>query len=89
MFKDVTIPLFKAGLIASWILVFMPSLRELSASILLWTTETKVISVVIIDLYEENLFGPISAIAVTLLIITLLAITAGFRLVGRDFMKSG
>ena len=84
-----TIPLFKAGLIASWILVFMPSLRELSASILLWTTDTKVISVVIIDLYEENLFGPISAIAVTLLAITLTAIAAGFRMVGRDFMKSG
>ncbi len=89
VFKDVTIPLFKAGLIASWILVFMPSLRELSSSILLWTTETKVISVVIIDLYEENLFGPISAIAVTLLVITLAAIAAGFRLVGRDFMKAG
>ncbi len=89
VFKDVTIPLFKAGLIASWILVFMPSLRELSASILLWTTDTKVISVVIIDLYEENLFGPISAIAVTLLVITLTAIAAGFRMVGRDFMKSG
>jgi iron(III) transport system permease protein len=88
VFKDVTIPLFKAGLIASWILVFMPSLRELSASILLWTTDTKVISVVIIDLYEENLFGPISAIAVTLLLITLAAIAAGFSLVGRDFMKA-
>jgi len=89
VFRDVTIPLFKAGLIASWILVFMPSLRELSASILLWTTDTKVISVVIIDLYEENLYGPISAIAVILLIITLTAIAAGFRMVGRDFMKAG
>ena len=61
---------------------------KLSASILLWTTDTKVISVVIIDLYEENLFGPISAIAVTLLLITLTAIAAGFGLVGRDFMKA-
>lgn len=89
VFRDVTIPLFKAGLIASWILVFMPSLRELSSSILLWTTHTKVISVVIIDLYEENLFGPISAIGVTLIVITLVAIAVGFRLVGRDFMKTG
>jgi len=88
VFKDVTIPLFKAGLIASWILVFMPSLRELSASILLWTTETKVISVVIIDFYEEALLGPISAIAVVLLGITLTAVLLGFRVVGRDFMKA-
>jgi len=78
----------KVGLVASWILVFMPSLRELSASVLLWTTNTKVISVVIIDLYEENLLGPISALGVVLLLITLVAILAGFRLAGRDFMKA-
>ena len=88
VFRDVTIPLFKVGLIASWILVFMPSLRELSASVLLWTTETKVISVVIIDFYEEALLGPISAIAVMLLGITLTAVVLGFRVVGRDFMKA-
>ncbi|MFQ5852487.1 MAG: ABC transporter permease, partial [Candidatus Binatia bacterium] len=88
VFRDVTIPLFKVGLIASWILVFMPSLRELSASILLWTTDTKVISVVIIDFYEEALLGPISAVAVVLLGITMSAVLAGFRVVGRDFMKA-
>lgn len=88
VFRDVTIPLFKVGLVASWILVFMPSLRELSASVLLWTTNTKVISVVIIDLYEENLLGPISALGVVLLLITLVAILIGFRLAGRDFMKA-
>ncbi|MEK6711031.1 MAG: iron ABC transporter permease, partial [Nitrospinota bacterium] len=88
VFWDVTVPLFKVGLIASWILVFMPSLRELSASVLLWTTNTKVISVVIIDLYEENLLGPISALGVALLAITLFAIFIGFRLAGRDFMKA-
>lgn len=88
VFKDVTVPLFKTGVIASWILVFMPSLRELSASVLLWTTNTKVISVVIVDFYEESLLGPISALGVLLLLITLVAIAAGFRLVGRDFMRS-
>ena len=88
VFKDVTIPLFKTGIIASWILVFMPSLRELSASVLLWTTNTKVISVVIIDFYEETLLGPISALGILLLLITLVAIVLGFRLAGRDFMRS-
>ena len=88
VFKDVTVPLFKTAVIASWILVFMPSLRELSASVLLWTTNTKVISVVIVDFYEETLLGPISALGVLLLLITLVAIAVGFRLVGRDFMRS-
>ena len=88
VFKDVTIPLFKTAVIASWILVFMPSLRELSASVLLWTTNTKVISVVIVDFYEETLLGPISALGVLLLLITLVAIAVGFRVAGRDFMRS-
>ncbi|MFC1492068.1 ABC transporter permease [Nitrospinota bacterium] len=88
VFKDVTVPLFKTGLIASWILVFMPSLRELSSSILLYTTNTKVISAVILDLYDETLFGPISAIGVLLLAITLASIAIGFRLIGRDFLRT-
>ncbi|MFQ5895877.1 MAG: iron ABC transporter permease, partial [Nitrospinota bacterium] len=76
------------GLIASWILVFMPSLRELSSSILLWTTNTKVVSVVIIDFYEEALLAPISALGVILMVITLAVVALGFRVVGRDFMKA-
>jgi iron(III) transport system permease protein len=88
VFKDVTVPLFKVGLIASWILVFMPSLRELSASALLWTTNTKVVSVVIISFYDEALLGPISALGVILMAITLGVVVLGFRAVGRDFMKA-
>ena len=88
VFKDITVPLFKVGLIASWILIFMPSLRELSSSVLLWTTNTKVISVVILDLYEEGLFSHVAVIGVMLMAITLLVVILAFRLVGRDFMKA-
>ena len=88
VFKDITVPLFKVGLIASWILVFMPSLRELSASALLWTTNTKVVSVVIITFFEEAALGSISALGVILMAITLGIVVFGFRLVGRDFMKA-
>ena len=37
---------------------------------------------------EENLLGAISALGVVLLLITLVAVLAGFRLAGRDFMKA-
>jgi hypothetical protein len=33
-FKDVTMPLFGVGLVSAWLLVFLPSLRELSSPIL-------------------------------------------------------
>lgn len=88
VFKDVTVPLFKAGLVASWVLIFMPSLRELSSSVLLWTTNTKVVSVVILDFYEEGRLDFVSVMGVLLMVITLLVVMASYRLIGRDFMRA-
>jgi len=36
-FRDVLLPLITPGLFAGWFLVFMPSLRELTVSVLLWS----------------------------------------------------
>ena len=87
VFAGITVPLFRAGLIASWILIFMPSIRELSSSVLLWTTNTKVISVVILDFYEEGRLDIVSALGVLLMIVTLVIVVAAYRIVGRDFMR--
>jgi len=88
VFGEITVPLFKAGLIASWILIFMPSIRELSSSVLLWTTNTKVISVVILDFYEEGLLEIASALGMVLIAITLIVVVLAYRILGRDFMKT-
>ena len=88
VFGEITVPLFKAGLIASWILLFMPSIRELSSSILLWTTNTKVISVVILDFYEEGQLAIAAALGMVLIVITLIVVVIAYRILGRDFMKS-
>ncbi|MBI4081725.1 MAG: iron ABC transporter permease [Candidatus Lambdaproteobacteria bacterium] len=88
VFGEITVPLFKAGLIAAWVLIFMPSIRELSASVLLWTTRTKVISVVIVDFYEEGLLQNVSALGVLLIAITLVFVVGAYRVVGRDFMRT-
>lgn len=87
VFAGITIPLFRAGLIASWILIFMPSIRELSSSVLLWTTKTKVISVVILDFYEEGRLDIVSALGVLLMLITLVVVMLAYRIVGRDFLR--
>jgi iron(III) transport system permease protein len=87
-FRDITVPLFRAGLIASWILIFMPSLRELSSSVLLYTTDTKVISVVILDFYEEGGLAIVSALGMLLLLLTVVIVTLAYKIVGRDFMKA-
>ena len=88
VFKDVTVPLFKVGLLASWLLVFMPSLRELSTSALIWTIDTKVISVVILNLYDEARLADIAALGVILMIVTLAVVVCVFRMMGRDFMRA-
>jgi iron(III) transport system permease protein len=82
------VPLFNAGLIASWVLIFLPSLRELSSSVLLWTTHTKVISVDILDFYEEGRLDFVSVLGVLLMAITLVVVMVSYRIIGRDFMKA-
>src|SRR5439155_1220532 len=55
--REITAPLAKSGIIAAWCFIFIGVIRELSASILLFTPNTKVMSVVIFDLKEEGQFG--------------------------------
>ncbi|MEE9147022.1 MAG: iron ABC transporter permease [Candidatus Tectomicrobia bacterium] len=85
---EITVPLFKAGLIAAWVLIFMPSIRELSSSVLLWTTNTKVISVVILDFYEEGLLANVAALGMVLIVITMVVVMLAYKILGRDFMKT-
>jgi iron(III) transport system permease protein len=85
--KDVTVPLFGAGLISAWLLVFLPSLRELSSSILLFTSRSRVVSVVIYSLYEEGLWEAVSSLGVLLLGITLLVVALSQRFLGKRFLQ--
>jgi iron(III) transport system permease protein len=81
------VPLFGAGLVSAWLLVFLPSLRELSSSILLFTARSRVVSVVIYSLYEEGLWEAVSAMGILLLGLTLLIVVVAQRLLGRRFLQ--
>jgi iron(III) transport system permease protein len=85
--KDVTVPLLGAGLASAWLLVFLPSLRELSSSILLFTSRSRVVSVVIYTLYEEGLWEAVSSLGVLLLLITLVIVAVGQRFLGKRFLQ--
>jgi iron(III) transport system permease protein len=85
--KDVTVPLLGAGLVSAWLLVFLPSLRELSSSILLFTARSRVVSVVIYTLYEEGLWEAVSSLGVLLLLITLAIVALGQRFLGKRFLQ--
>src|SRR5262247_2291985 len=83
---DVTAPLARSGLIAAWCFIFIGVIRELSASIILFTPNTKVMSVVIFDLKEEGQFGAIAVLGLFMLVMTFAIVILMQRVLGRDFM---
>jgi len=85
-FRDVTVPLIRLGVLAGWFIVFIYSLRELSASILLFTNKTTVIGVTILDNYEFGSWPAVTAIGCLLLTVNLVVIAAGYRIVGVNFL---
>jgi iron(III) transport system permease protein len=66
---EITAPLIRNGVLATWILIFIGAIRELSATILLFTARTKTISVAMFDLRESNDWGPIAVLSVTMLVL--------------------
>ncbi|MGH7266487.1 MAG: ABC transporter permease [Candidatus Rokuibacteriota bacterium] len=84
--RDVTGPLVKNGLLAGWILVFTPSVKELSASVLLYTSRTTVIPTAIMDAYLHPRWEAVAALSVILLAINAAVVLAGYRLLGRNVL---
>ena len=79
---QITAPLLRTGVIATWCFIFVGVMRELSAAIILFTSETKVISVLIYDLNESGDLGAISVIGIGMLIITFAVVIAVNRIPG-------
>src|SRR3954453_20163799 len=51
---QITAPLLRTSVIATWCFVFVGTIRELSAAVMLFTSETKVISVLLLALTETG-----------------------------------
>ncbi len=52
--KDIVIPLVKPGMISAFFLIFLPALRELTVSIMLYAPTTRTIGVAIYTLNEDG-----------------------------------
>lgn len=77
---NITAPLLRTSLVATWCFVFIGVIRELSATIMLTTANTKVVSVIIYDLNESGDLGAISVLGITLLLITFAVVLVANRL---------
>ncbi len=80
--RHITAPLLRSGVIATWCFIFIGTIRELSAAIMLFTADTKVISVVIFDLNENGHLGPISVLGLVMLLITFAVVAIANRMPG-------
>jgi iron(III) transport system permease protein len=77
---DITAPLLSTNIVATWCFVFIGTIRELSATILLTTSDTKLVSVVIYDLHESGDLGAISVLGIMLLVVSFVVVTIAGRL---------
>src|SRR4051794_36503647 len=80
--SHITAPLLRTSVIATWCFIFIGVIRELSAAIILFTSETKVISVLIFDLNESGDLGAIAVIGLIMLAITFAVVTLINRVPG-------
>jgi iron(III) transport system permease protein len=87
--REVTLPLIRPGLFAGWLLVFVPVIQELSASILLFSSSSITLAVAVYNLYETGYIEPVAALAIINMIIIGIAILIANRLGGGSIAKAG
>lgn len=70
--KDIMIPLIKPGMVAAFFLIFLPALRELTTSVLLYGPTTRTMGVAIYTLNEDGETVYAAALSTIALIIIML-----------------
>jgi iron(III) transport system permease protein len=80
--RDVTAPLLGPSLVATWCFIFVAVVRELSAAVILFTSQTKVLSVLIFDLKESGDLAAIAVLGLTMLVLTTAVLIAANRIPG-------
>lgn len=77
---NINAPLLRTSVIATWCFIFIGTIRELSATILLTTSQTKLVSVIIYDLHESGDLGAIAVLGLLLLVVTFAVVALANRL---------
>lgn len=66
--RRVTLPLLRPALTAAWALLFVMAMQEVSASILLYSSRSIVLSVAVFDLWENGSSGDVAALGAVQLV---------------------
>ncbi len=81
-FRRIVLPLMTPGLAAGWLYIAIVSVRELSSSILLYSPDSRVLSVVLWELWQNGQYVQLSALGVMLMGALFTAVVAA-QIVGR------
>jgi iron(III) transport system permease protein len=87
--REITLPLIRPGLFAGWLLVFVPVIQELSASILLFSSSSITLAVAVYNLYETGYIEPVAALAMINMLIISAAILLANWLSGGLTLRAG
>lgn len=87
--RDIVIPLVRPGMVAAFFLIFLPALRELTVSVLLYGPTTRTIGVAIYTLNEDGETVYSAALAAIALIIIVLGEVLIKRLVAGKSTSQG
>jgi len=86
---SVVAPLLKTSVTATWCFIFIGAIRELSATILLTTSQTKLVSVLIYDLNEGGQLGGIAVLGLVLMIVTGVVVIVANRVANVGAIATG
>lgn len=81
--RTITLPLLRPGVVATWMLLFIASIRELSASILLQSPKSRVLGPTIYDFWESGGLSRVSALTFVQTVIILAALILMQRMIRR------
>jgi iron(III) transport system permease protein len=84
--RKVVVPLLRKPLIGAFMLVFVIATRELSTAVFLTGPQSRVMSVLTLDMSEQGQYEILSAMGIVLLLMTTIVVGIGMKLAGRDFM---
>ncbi|MEP7456618.1 iron ABC transporter permease [Phyllobacterium sp. SB3] len=78
--RDVTLPLIRSGLIASWLLIFLTFVREYSTAVYLMTPNTEVIGSLLVSLWNNGQLDLVAALCIVNLIMVFSGLMIALRL---------
>ncbi|WP_224760558.1 iron ABC transporter permease [Salinibacterium sp. ZJ450] len=83
----ITAPLLKVGVASTFVLLLMLSMRELTVPLFLYTTDTRLLSIVIFDNYENGAFQQAAGIGLIYTVLIAVLALVSSKLGSRDFGK--